>query len=266
MWLTERNGWHSSENLAQKRYARKVYEDLAAVYIDASWGGEDLDSYTFYAVWRNQESGKLVDETAFIANYDSTGWANTFKDLKETDPYYAAAKDIISRGLINGTEENIFSAEGELTRAQFLAMLYRYDGEPAVNASLPYTDVNAEDWFYDAASWAYRNGVAPKGEQLKPNMPLSREEAVQYLYNYALLTGRAEVVTDKSITLDIVRTLLAFSDISVLSPAYLEAVLWTYANGVLLPVATEGRTLLMPKTTVTRGEACQMLSTWLNLE
>ena len=74
------------------------------------------------------------------------------------------------------------------------------------------------------------------------------------------------MVTTKSITLDIVRTLLAFSDISVLSPAYLEAVLWTYANGVLLPVATEGRTLLMPKTTVTRGEACQMLSTWLNLE
>ena len=145
-------------------------------------------------------------------------------------------------------------------------MLYRYDGEPAINAALPYTDVKAEDWFYDAASWAYRKGVAPKGEQLKPNLPLSREEAVQYLYNYALITDRADAVSDKDITLDIVRTLLAFSDISVLSPAYLEAVLWTYGSGILHSVEVDGRSMLQPKTTVTRGEACQMLSAWLSLE
>ncbi|MBR6522007.1 MAG: S-layer homology domain-containing protein [Oscillospiraceae bacterium] len=266
MWLTERSGWRDAESVAQKRYDRKIYGDLAGVYIDASWGGEDYSSYTFYAVWRSQETGKLVDETAFIATYDSTGWANTFKDLKESDPYYAAAKDIINRGLINGTDENIFGADGALTRAQFLAMLYRYDGEPAINTSLPYTDVKAEDWFYDAASWAYRKGVAPKGEQLKPNMPLSREEAVQYLYNYALITDRADAISDKDITLDIVRTLLAFSDISVLSPAYLEAVLWTYGNGILRSVEVDGRSMLQPKTTVTRGEACRMLSAWLSLE
>ena len=63
-----------------------------------------------------------------------------------------------------------------------------------------------------------------------------------------------------------VRTLLAFSDISVLSPAYLEAVLWTFSNGILAPVEVLGRNLLMPKTTVNRAEACQMLSTWLSLE
>lgn len=266
MWLTERNGWRTAGEIAEKRYERKIYGDLGTVYPDASWGGEDYSSYTFYAVWRSQETGKRVEETAFIANYDSTGWANTFKDLSESDPYYAAAKDIISRGLINGTDENIFGAEGALTRAQFLAMLYRYDGSHPVDAALPYTDVDRDDWFFAAASWAYRNGIAPDSEELKPNLPLSREEAVQYLYNYALLTGRAEAISDKDITLDIVRTLLAFSDISVMSPAYLEAVLWTFGNGILTPVEQEGRSMLLPKTTVNRAEACQMLSTWLSLE
>ena len=266
MWLTERNGWQSDESLAKKRYARKVYEDLAAVYIDASWGGEDYSSYTFYAVWRSQETGKRVEDTAFVATYDATGWANTFKDLDETAPYYEAAKDIVDRGLINGVAENTFGADGALTRAQFLAMLYRYDGSHPVDAALPYTDVSRDDWFFAAASWAYRSGVAPDCEELKPNLPLSREEAVQYLYNYALLTGRAEAINDKDITLDMVRTLIAFPDISILSPAYLEAVIWTYSNDILLPVETEERTMLQPKTTVTRGEACRMLSAWLGMK
>lgn len=265
-WLTERNGWHGSESIADNRYARKIYADQDAVYIDESWGGEDFAGYTFYAVWKDQETGKYAEDTAFICRYDSTGWANTFWDLRETEPYYAAAKDIISRGLINGTEDNIFGADSPLTRAQFLAMLYRYDGSHPVDAALPYTDVKSDDWFFAAASWAYRNGIAPDCEKLRPNMPLSREEAVQYLYNYALLTGRAEAISDKDITLDMVRTLLAFSDISVLSPAYLEAVLWTFGNGILAPVEVLGRNLLMPKTTVNRAEACQMLSTWLSLE
>ncbi len=266
MWLTERNGWHTSETIAERRYARKMYEDKGTVYIDASWGGRDYSSYTFYAVWKSQETGKYVDDTAFIATYDSKGWANTFKDLSENAPYYEAAKDIIKRGLINGTAENVFGAAGVLTRAQFLAMLYRYDGSEPVNAAIPYTDVNSDDWFFDAASWAYKKGVAPDAEELKPNMPLSREEAVQYLYNYALITGKAKAISDKDITLDIVRTLLTFSDISVLSPAYLEAVLWTQGNKILLPMEVDGRTMLLPKETVSRGEACQMLSAWLNLK
>ena len=266
MWLTERNGWHTSESIAQRRYARKIYGDLGTVYVDASWGGSDYSSYTFYAVWKDQETGKYVEDTAFIATYDSTGWANMFKDLSESDPYYEAAKDIISRGLINGTAEYTFGAETALTRAQFLAMLYRYDGSHPVDAALPYTDVSKDDWFFAAAGWAYRNGIAPDCDKLNPNMPLSREEAVQYLYNYALLTGRAEAISDKDITLDIVRTLMAFSDISILSPAYLEAVLWTFGNGILAPVEVMGRSMLMPRATVNRGEACRMLSTWLSLE
>ncbi|MDD6188527.1 MAG: S-layer homology domain-containing protein [Clostridiales bacterium] len=265
-WLTESNGWRTADEIAQNRYQRKIYEDMDTVYIDESWGGEDFSSYAFYAAWKNQETGKYVDDSAFIVTYDSKGWANTFKDLSESDKYYSAAKDIISRGLINGISENIFGAESPLTRAQFLAMLYRYDGGKTVDAVIPYEDVKSGDWFYDAAVWACKNGVSPDTTRLRPNTPLTREEAVQYLYNYALLKGKAEAVSDKDITLDIVRTLLAFSDISVMSPGYLEAVLWTFGNGVLVPVEVEGRSMLRPKAIVNRAEACEMLSAWLSLE
>lgn len=266
LWLTERSGWRSAGEIVDRRYSRKIYGDMDAVYIDGSWGGEDNSSYTFYAVWKDQNTGKCIDDSAFVVSYDSKGWANTFKDLSETDPHYAAAKDIISRGLINGVSENIFGAEEELTRAQFLAMLYRYDGENEVKAAIPYEDVEPEDWFYGAAVWAYKNGIAPKADELKPDIALTREEAVQYLYNYALLKGKAVPVSDKDITLDILRTLLAFSDISIMSPAYLEAVLWTFANGILVPVESGGRSLLQPKAAVNRAEACFMLSAWLNLK
>lgn len=265
LWLTERSGWRSGADIAERRYSRKLYDDMAAVYIDGSWGGEDFSSYTFYAVWQDQTTGKYVDDTAFVVRYDSKGWANTFKDLHETDVYYAAAKDIISRGLIDGTDENIFGAESALTRAQFLAMLYRHDGEAEVKAAIPYKDVDKDDWFCSAAVWAHKNGIAPAGDELKPNLALTREEAVQYLYNYALLKGKTVPADGKNITVDIIRTLLSFSDISVMSPAYFEAVLWTFSNGILVPKEVEGRSLLQPKATVNRAEACCMLSTWLAL-
>ena len=266
LWLTERSGWRSGSEIAQKKYQRKIYPDMGAVYIDGSWGGSDLSSFTFYAVWKNQLTGKFEDDTAFVVRYDSKGWANTFKDLKETDKHYASAKDIISRGLINGTEENIFGADTVLARAQFLAMLYRYDGETPVNASIPYKDVKADDWFYDAAVWAYKNGIAPHDSELKPEAGLTREEAVQYLYNYALLEGKAKLTGGKGIAVDMVRTLIAFSDMSVMSPAYFEAVLWTFGNGILVPREVDGRSMLQPKALVDRAEACQMLSAWLSLK
>lgn len=264
-WLTDRQGWRTAESIVKNGYERKIYKDMATVYIDAGWGGEDNSSFTFYAVWKDSESGKYVDDTAFIYKRDSKGWINAFKDIEEGDASYQAMKDIVSRGLINGFGDNIFAPDKGLTRAQFLTMLYRYDGQKTVNADIPYEDVQPDDWFYDTAVWAYKNGIVPNAMELKPNLTLTREEAVQYLYNYALLCGKAEAVVG-SVSLEIVRTLVAFSDISVMSPAYLEAVIWTYSNGVLLPQEVDGRSMLRPKASVSRAEACDMLSAWLSLE
>ncbi len=265
-WLTEKNGWRSGTEIVTYKYSRRIYADESAVTIENEWGASEGDTYTCYAVWKNQKNGKLEDDTAFVSNTDSKGWVNVFYDLREGEPYYNAAKNMISRGLINGVADSKFGPDGSLTRAQFLTMLYRYDRGIVAATEVPYSDVKPGDWFYDAVLWAWDNAITPATETLKPDTALTREEAVQYLYNYALLKGKAEVISDKDITLDIVRTLLTFSDISLLSPSYLEAVLWTYGSEILLPVEVEGRSMLRPKNIVTRAEACVMLDAWMNLK
>lgn len=264
-WLTVSGAWYSDEELITRRGQRKIFGDADGVTIDNSLNAKDGETFTCYAVWKDQETGEYVEDSAYIVEYDFTGWANRFKDLKETARYYDAAKDIISRGLMNGTADHIFSPDSALTRAQFLALLFRIDGSVAPEeATLPYTDVPEDSWFFDAVRWAYERGILEEGETLQPNAPLSRQEAARYLYRIALLQGSAEPVRDERITLEVFRHFLGYSDLNKMSPDCLEAVLWSYDQKMFLPVERDGRMYLMADEVLTRYQACELLSGWLS--
>ncbi len=264
-WLTEKNGFMSEADIISRKLRRKVYEDNASVVIDGSWSKNDNASFTFYAVWKNDASGKTEDTTAYVVSYDSEGWANVFADIKEGDINYDAVREMVKRGYVNGVSEHRFGTESKLTRAQFLMLLYRVDGGKAVESTvLPYSDIKADDWFAEAVTWAYNAGLAPAGGSLSPNAGISREEAVKYLYSYAVYTGAAEAVSDKDITLDTLRSLFAYNDIGTVSLSSIEAIIWAHNSGLLKACGFEGRDSLSPKTVLGRAEGCGMLGSFLN--
>ena len=88
-----------------------------------------------------------------------------------------------------GVGQNLFQPEGVLTREQLSAMLYRYQGSPAVGSvEMSFTDAaSISDWAQTAMEWAVSQGVlSGKGNGiLDPLGQATRAEVAQMLMNFA---------------------------------------------------------------------------------
>ena len=113
-----------------------------------------------------------------------------------------AIQNLYCRGIIEG-EEGSFLVNHTITRAEFLKMAImnasidtsKYDGY-----SVPFGDVNEDDWFYEYVATAYRLDAIDGDTQYYPNGAISRVEAL------TLLVRLAGVDTDETAT--------RFSDVS----------------------------------------------------
>lgn len=82
----------------------------------------------------------------------------SYDDVKAGD---ASANDIIGvtlAGWMNGTGTG-FSPNASLDRAMMVTILYRLAGSPAVSGTMPFTDVAAGSWYYDAVLWASQKDI-----------------------------------------------------------------------------------------------------------
>ena len=88
---------------------------------------------------------------------------------------------------MEGEEEVIFNPAGTLTRAEWVTMLYRAAGSPAVAELSSFTDVPADSWCAEAFAWAEDMGivagVAPG--RVAPTMTITREQMVTVLHRFA---------------------------------------------------------------------------------
>ena len=231
-WLTS-DGWQDSRSVREKGYARRIFADMDGFIMDETWSEEDFGEFTLYAVWRNEETGALEEESAYISRQDSQGWANPFRDLDEDSVWYAPVKHLFQRGLLNGVEENRFGVSSSLTLAQFLSLLHRAAGSPDYSGvQLPYADVPEGSWCYSAVCWAWQLGILPEGETLRPNARLTRETYLAGFYAWAVNTGRGERILEGESTLSQVRAQLAELGLSPES-VNTEALAWAEKTGLL---------------------------------
>lgn len=82
----------------------------------------------------------------------------SYDDVKASN---ASANDIIGvtlAGWMNGTGTG-FSPNASLDRAMMVTILYRLAGSPAVSGTMPFTDVPAGSWYYDAVLWASQKDI-----------------------------------------------------------------------------------------------------------
>ena len=103
-----------------------------------------------------------------------------------TSSYYEDAVDwAVESGITTGVSANRFDPNGACTRAQAVTFLWRAAGSPAPKTStMPFTDVNAGSYYYDAVLWAVENGIT-KGTSdttFSPNMTCSRAQIVTFLW------------------------------------------------------------------------------------
>ena len=124
----------------------------------------------------------------------------SYDDVKAGD---ASANDIIGvtlAGWMNGTGTG-FSPNASLDRAMMVTILYRLAGSPAVSGTMPFTDVAAGSWYYDAVLWASQKDITlgTSAATFSPNALLTPDQLGTLLQRFTgkeaqgLPTGQTNV-------------------------------------------------------------------------
>ena len=81
---------------------------------------------------------------------------NAYSDVSDTAWYAAAVSTLSKMGIISGYPDGTFRPNAPITRAEFAAMIARFD-ETAKSADTPFTDISGH-WAENAIGKAYGNG------------------------------------------------------------------------------------------------------------
>ena len=134
-----------------------------------------------------------------------------------------------------------------------VAVLYRAEGSPATNKSIPFADVDMGAYYANAVIWAQQNRIVTGVSETNfaPDEYITREQIATILFRYASYKGRNVDVNDEA---------LSFADAASVSDYALAAMTWNIKNGFV-----QGRSgnMLAPRESATRAEAAALLHRFL---
>ena len=228
-------GWYSDKELTNKITSVKLTENT-----------------TIYAKWTKVDDEKEDDDKT-----DTTGWKNPFTDVSADSWYYESVRYAEENKLMNGTSENTFSPNSTLTRAMLVTVLYRLEGEPATNKSIPFGDVDMGAYYGSAVSWAKQNGIVSgiTETEFAPGQNISREQIAAIIYRYAQHKGY-----DVSCGVNV--EIANYDDCGEVSQYAISAIKYVVASGVL-----KGKTdrTLNPRDNATRAEIATILQRFIEM-
>lgn len=164
-----------------------------------------------------------------------------FGDVDQ-DAYYATAVAWMgSESITHGISPGCFGSDQSVTRAQFVAFLWRAAGRPYVPGTHTFSDVGAE-WMTDAVTWAHRNGVTNgvSASRFDPDRGITRGDLITMLWRHA---GRPRPATGGQAAAK-----------GVTAGYQIEAVDWALGAGITTPGAN-----FFPDRRTSRAEAAAFL-------
>lgn len=174
-----------------------------------------------------------------------------FTDVLEKDWFYKDVTTLTATGVIKGMTETTFEPQGNVTRAQFVTMLYRLDGEKKVeDGKNTFTDLKKDAYYVDAINWGVKNEIinGMSEKEFAPEENITREQIATILFRYAKLAKKANL--DKTVDLK-----EKFKDADKVSKYAKEALQWAVAVEVVKGDAAG----LRPLDTATRAEAAALM-------
>ena len=206
-------------------------------------------SFTLYAKWTEIE--KEPDKPTEPTEPTAPEWENPFTDVSENDWFYSNVKYANENGLMNGTTNTTFAPNEPLTRGMLVAILYRAEGEPAVNKSIPFSDVKADMYYANAIIWAQQNGIVNgiTENAFAPDDNITREQIAAIMFRYAKYKGYdASVGANTSI--------LSYTDAESIAEYAISAMQYAVGSGLM-----KGKTesTINPLDFATRAEIAAIL-------
>lgn len=115
-----------------------------------------------------------------------------FSDVPDGAWYAEAVTAVSEAGIMTGTGPDLFSPDAPVTRGMVVTVLWRLSGSPVPTAPAGFADVEPQDYYADAVSWAQAQGVAAGlgdntfgGDDI-----ITREQIAVFLYRYSQYTGQ----------------------------------------------------------------------------
>ncbi|MCI6569395.1 MAG: S-layer homology domain-containing protein [Dysosmobacter sp.] len=168
--------------------------------------------YTF-----KMPGSKVTVKATFM---EDNSMLNFFVDVPADAYYHDAVLWAAENGITGGVDDTHFAPNASCTRAQAVTFLWRVAGSPVPKTTaMPFADVKAGSYYYDAVLWAVEQGVT-KGTSdttFSPNATCTRAQIVTFLWR-----------SQKSPAADGVNP---FTDVAA-DAYYNTAVLWAAENGI----------------------------------
>ena len=209
--------------------------------------------FTLYAKWTEIEKEPDVDKPEDKDDPETTEWKNPFNDVKADDWFYANVQYVVENKLMNGVAVDEFAPNDTLTRAMLVTVLYRNAGEPAVNKSIPFADVDMGAYYASAVIWAKQNGIVNgvTETEFAPDANITREQIAAIMFRYAQYNGMDAVTLEEN---------LHFTDASKISEYAVSAMNWAVGTGLMKGKST---TTINPKDNATRAEIAAILQRFI---
>lgn len=216
-----------------------TYKPTRAGYTFAGW-------FSDKALTKAVTSVKLTANTTVYAKWTQNGGTaeNPFVDVKEGAYYYDAVLWAVEQKITSGTSATTFSPDASCTRAQMVTFLWRAAGSPKVeNGKNPFTDVQADAYYYDAVLWAVEKSVTSgtSATTFSPDATVTRGQTVTFLYRNA---GSPEVSGT-----------MPFTDVEA-DAYYAKAVQWAVQQKITTGTS---ETTFSPMSDCTRGQIVTFL-------
>lgn len=125
-------------------------------------------------------------------------------DLKD-DANTEAINNVVSRGILKGTDQGTFEGEKPVSRAMVATVLMRISKDKTVDTSLTFGDIKVSEWYTDAVKWAASHGHVKGFEDgtYKPNKLITRQEMAvilaRFLEKHGIQMPETEEITYKDI-------------------------------------------------------------------
>lgn len=226
--------------------AKNLYLDSVFFLPAADCSTQIRLAFTVYGTSGTQlGSGELTVRVA------SKTASSVFSDVNaRTCSWAANAVDFMNEyGLVKGTGASTFGWKGNMTRGDFVLILYRNAGSPSVyGVSNPFTDVKSTDYYYEAVLWAYRNNVVngTSTTTFGPKGKITREQIASILWR---LAGKPVYSA----------SLRSYTDYASVSDYAYDAMSWAVGSGYVKGSGAK----LSPKNNATRAEVAVMLHRYL---
>ena len=177
---------------------------------------------------------------------DETCPMDSFTDLVATAWYHDGVHFCIENELMNGTSSTTFEPGSATTRSMIVTMLYRLAGEPEVEGTSTFNDVEPGSWYEDAVIWAEQEDIAEgygNGE-FGVSDTVTREQIAVFFCRYAEEIEKQDVSAAMGMA--------GYPDADEVSS-------WAVNIGLITGQGTGGETYLAPGSDATRSETATIL-------